>query len=103
MPARPCLTTGCPRLATTGSYCTHCTTTRNRQRNARRTHLNGDWPKVSRAIRDAWVAEHGWVCPGYQRGPHPSTDLTVDHITAGTRDDGLMVLCKSCNSRKGDR
>lgn len=101
MPARPCLTTGCPRLATTGSYCTHCTTTRNRQRNARRTHLNGDWPKVSRTVRDAWVAEHGWLCPGWQRDPHPSTDLTVDHITAGTRDDGLAILCRSCNASKG--
>lgn len=100
---RPCLTQGCDQFATTGPYCTRCTAQRQANRNRRRTHLTGDWPALSRSIRDAWVEANGWVCPGWQRDPHPSTDLTVDHITPGTRDDGLMVLCRPCNAAKGDR
>lgn len=57
-----------------------------------------------RAAVDAHVAACGHVCPGWRRRPHPSTDLTADHITplsAGGREDGpLRVLCRSCNSRR---
>lgn len=53
----------------------------------------------------AHVKQHGWVCPGYGREPHPAYDLTADHIkprAAGGSEWGkLAVLCRSCNSRKG--
>lgn len=53
----------------------------------------------------AWVAMHGWVCPGWQRPPHPSDDLSADHIIArrlgGPQDGPLNVLCRQCNSAKG--
>lgn len=101
MPSKPCITTGCPHLASNGPRCTHCQRAADQQRNARRSHLHGDWTATSRKVRDAWVEANGWVCPGYQRDPHPSRDLTTDHVTAGTRDDGLSVLCRSCNASKG--
>ncbi|MDN3356068.1 HNH endonuclease [Actinomadura sp. DC4] len=50
------------------------------------------------------VEQYGWVCPGWQRDAHPSTDLTADHVNpraAGGRIDGpLRVLCRSCNSAR---
>jgi HNH endonuclease len=53
----------------------------------------------------AWVAMHGWVCPGWQRPEHPAEELAADHIIArrlgGPQDGPLQVLCKSCNSAKG--
>lgn len=99
VPPRPCLS--CHRLAPS-TYCDVCTRQRDAKRNARRTWYQGDWTTTSRRARAAWVAEHGWVCAGYQRDPHPSRDLTVDHVTA--RDDSeLAVLCRSCNARKGAR
>lgn len=52
----------------------------------------------------AWRAEHGDWCPGWQRPPHPATDLTADHIVAfavnGDEAGELTVLCRSCNGRK---
>lgn len=55
------------------------------------------------AVVAAWVVEHGWVCPGWERPPHPSRDLTAAHIRAVARGGGkgpLTVLCRSCNSRQ---
>lgn len=59
-------------------------------------------------IRDH-VATHGWTCPGApERGhlPHPSFDLTADHIISvsedGTNDRAnLRVLCRPENIAKG--
>lgn len=99
MAPRPCL--HCGRLTPT-SPCPVCTSQRDAKRNARRSWYRGDWGRRSQAIRNAWVNQHGWLCPGYHRDPHPATDLTVDHATP--RDDTtLTVLCRSCNSRKGNR
>lgn len=54
------------------------------------------------------VQTHGWVCPGWNRPPHPSRDLTADHSTAlangghPTAPTNLHnVLCRSCNASKG--
>ena len=57
---------------------------------------------------EAWVAVHGWTCPGWHREPHPVRpgDLAADHpeplVLGGEplpREPG--VLCSSCNARKG--
>lgn len=53
----------------------------------------------------AWVEQHGWWCPGWNREPHASHDLTAEHLHP--RSDGgehgpLSVLCRSCNSSKGN-
>src|SRR5699024_2414916 len=55
----------------------------------------------------AHVALHGYVCPGWECPPHPSMDLTADHITSykqSTSENGsLQVLCRVCNGRKGSK
>lgn len=52
---------------------------------------------------DAWVARHGYHCPGYEREPHESKDLTAAHsvpVSFGGVSSRLSVLCRSCNSRQ---
>ncbi len=50
--------------------------------------------------------ERGYVCPGFQRETHLTTDLTIDHIDelrhgGDLLDEGnLQILCRSCNDRK---
>ncbi|MYE70854.1 MAG: HNH endonuclease [Gemmatimonadetes bacterium] len=54
----------------------------------------------------AWVEENGEICPGWGRVPHPSGDLTADHIvprSQGGEGGAVQVLCRSCNSRRGTR
>jgi len=59
---------------------------------------------MARAVAD-WRAKHGDVCPGYNRPPHPATDLTADHLLPRAQGGGpgspLAVLCRSCNSARG--
>lgn len=50
-----------------------------------------------------WVRDNGWTCPGYERDPHPSKDLTAAHsraVARGGTSSTLGVLCRSCNSRQ---
>src|SRR5262249_47217281 len=59
------------------------------------------WRTLSKRIRDEWVAEHGWVCPGWRRPAHPSRDLTVDHVVqlidggAAFDRSNLRVVCRA--------
>ena len=50
------------------------------------------------------VEQHGWVCPGWQRAPHNSEDLTADHVQptarGGAQSGPLRVLCRPCNSAR---
>jgi hypothetical protein len=96
MPPKPCTDCGKPTLNT---RCGRCQGQRERARNAQRPHYQGDWPALSRRIRAEWVDTHGWLCPGWQRDAHPSTDLVVDHVQARSRTE-LAILCRVCNSRK---
>ena len=57
-----------------------------------------------------YIKQYGNLCPGYERVPHNATDnnpLTADHIVpkhAGGNPFGpLRVLCRSCNSRRGQK
>ena len=60
--------------------------------------------RQSRELRTAWVARHGWICPGWKRAPHPSRDLTLDHVIpvveGGQFSGPVRVLCRSCNSAR---
>ena len=96
MAPRPCIDCGTP---TNTTRCEPCEGQRQSTRNQRRTHYHGDWPALSRQLRQQWVEQHGWVCPGWHREPHDATDLVVDHVTPRSRHQ-LTVLCRSCNSRK---
>lgn len=55
------------------------------------------------AVVAAHRAEFGDWCPGWGVPPHPSDDLTADHVVAGSALGRLAVLCRSCNARKGNR
>jgi 5-methylcytosine-specific restriction endonuclease McrA len=50
------------------------------------------------------IDQYGYVCSGYKRKPHFSTDLTADHPipTSKGGDDyqTLEIYCRSCNSSK---
>jgi len=58
------------------------------------------------AVVEAWVRTHGQWCPGYNRPGHYSEDLTAEHDEPwrnGQKEGGrLSVLCRSCNSAKGN-
>ncbi len=62
------------------------------------------------ALRQQVVAEEGTRCKDCRREIKKQLDVTVDHILprskhpelAFTRSN-LQVLCRGCNSRKGDR
>jgi HNH endonuclease len=65
------------------------------------------WRRLSKRLRAEHVGMHGWVCPGWKREPHPSRDLTADHIRqlvdGGNPLDpaNVRILCRACNSRAG--
>ena len=94
---KPCLDCG---TTTHTTRCPTCKARRDRHRNQTRPHLTGTWPALSRKLRADHVATHGWWCPGWNTPPHPSHDLTVDHVERRTGTAGYQVLCRSCNSRK---
>lgn len=95
----------CGKLISTGYKCDECRrkTERDKSRRRRRT------PK-ERTRRQTLIQQHvaiyGWVCPGFECEPHPSRDLTADHIlpvAQGGQEEGeIRVLCRSCNARRGD-
>lgn len=105
---RPCLTCGKP---TTATRCPDCTSAANIQRgSATQRGYDHAWQRASTAAIAAWVAEHGWICPGWQRAAHavPAGTLTGDHavpMAAGgpALPGHIPVLCRSCNSAKRDR
>lgn len=54
-----------------------------------------------------WIRTHGPVCPGWGRPLHTvaASNLTADHIvpvSMGGMNGALRVLCRSCNSARGD-
>ena len=100
MPRVRCLewpAAGCAGYCYPGPRCPACTQRRKKVR-------NDDRP-IAKAVVAAWVAKHGWVCPGWGRAPHPSRNLTADHVIplarGGTNNGPRRVLCNPCNARKG--
>jgi 5-methylcytosine-specific restriction protein A len=67
-----------------------------------------EWQRLSARVIARHRGQHGNWCPGYGRDRHPASDLTADHIVplaagGAPLDIGnLAVLCRSCNSTKGD-
>lgn len=106
-PKTPCVDCGNP---SSGTRCRGCYV-RNlppRQRLGRPGYTKRERLR-RKATVDAWRAEFGEVCPGYQRPAHDvvaPNRLTADHVlpyAAGGDEDGeLGVLCQSCNSAKRD-
>jgi 5-methylcytosine-specific restriction endonuclease McrA len=101
---RPCLVCGTPSPY---SRCPAHGRPTARARGYDRTH-----ERIRRQVIGAWVARHGWVCPGYQRETHQVAEngLTADHIRPRSIYPELVhdpanyrVLCRSCNQRKSNR
>jgi hypothetical protein len=98
------------RGAKTAARCRDCQRARDRAHNARRraTDTYAERQRRAATVR-AWIAEHGYLCPGWQRPPHPAdpehNPLCGDHLDppgAGGPEHGpLGVLCRRCNSAKG--
>jgi hypothetical protein len=105
MALKPCLDCGHP---SPGSRCPPCTRARERPRqrvkDQQRTHAER---QRRRAAVAQHVAEFGWWCPGWgDQDPHPSTDLTADHVvpvSQGGLDGPPVVRCRTCNGRRGAR
>ena len=76
MSKRVCPEPGCPTL-TNGGPC-------QQHRRESPTYLVRDKAERNRRALTvaAWIAEHGWTCPGWQRPAHPSRDLTAAHTIA---------------------
>lgn len=101
----------CGRLVE-GRRCESCgaaaerTTTRNKR--ARRPYTRAEQERRASTVA-TWITEHGPICPGWGRPAHTvhPTSLTADHPHAvaagGTETQALSVLCRGCNSGKGDR
>ncbi len=68
----------------------------HRRRQARRLWYKGDWPTVSQALR-----ERAETCEQCGEGFTPANPATVDHVAPRSREAGLRVLCRRCNSSKG--
>lgn len=95
MPLKPCIVASCTALVAKGSRCPQ----------HRLAYRNPERQRMRQAVRDH-VAQCGYWCPGYGIPPHPSTDLTADHViprAQGGNGSRLTVLCRSCNARKGSR
>lgn len=106
-PIRPCL--DCGSATRQGSRCPACravheSARRGRYRDdrvrptTRERGLGGSWPTIARAA----IAAQPWCsfCG-------TTEDLTCDHIVprkhGGEVSDGVQVLCRPCNGRKGAR
>ncbi|HEU4544484.1 MAG TPA: hypothetical protein VFR23_25360 [Jiangellaceae bacterium] len=105
MPLRPCLDCG---TLTAGSRCRACArpieVEYTRRKRERRPYTNAERERREQAVAEH-RSTHGDWCPGWQRPPHETTDLTADHVYAvasgGAEDGELTVLCRPCNSAKG--
>lgn len=104
MPRAPkkCGEFGCDERVVGRTYCSRHVRV---SPSSRAANLPGERARRAAAVA-AWVRVHGWVCPGYERPPHPSRDLTAAHSVAvahGGVDSELGVLCRSCNSRQSTK
>lgn len=111
MPTRTCLDCGRPVLGPrVGRQGTRCPTHQREHERAKRAKrpraTQAEEQRRAQAIAQH-VAVYGWWCPGWRRAPHPSTDLTADHIdpfaVTGREDGPLGVLCRVCNGAKSNR
>jgi hypothetical protein len=66
-----------------------------------RSHYQGQWPKIRRETIRRHIATYGYVCPTCPDADPDTNPLTVDHIRPRSLDEGVAVLCRRCNSRKG--
>lgn len=88
-PTRSCL--DCGALVVNASRCPPC-----HRAKRKKMYDNREWRKLR-----AEVVKASPVCA--TPGCGATTDLTADHVKAGTLAGGVRTLCRRCNSSKGDR
>ena len=107
MPARVCRVCGVPFIGVGLRCSAHRRSAPSRAQD--QVYADPLYRRVRKSILTAWVRDRGYWCPGapdLAHGPHPSTDLTIDHLTpisqGGHLTDrrNLRVLCRSANDRK---
>jgi hypothetical protein len=99
---------GCNRHVPVEEYsdgrCRECATRYQRDKSRRRRRTARERVRRQSAIK-LHVTRHGWICPGHNREPHESHDLTADHVLpvarGGHEEGAIRVLCRSCNSTRG--
>ena len=94
---RICAEPGCPAVVQSGRCPAHRRYSPTTQRSA------AERKRRSKAVAE-WVSANGWICPGWDRPPHPSHDLTAAHripVAGGGAGSPLTCLCRACNSRQG--
>lgn len=106
MPPRACRECGVPFIGT-GQL---CDAHRRRSSQARDTRYDDPaYRRLRKRMLGEWVRLNGWTCPGLpelRHQPHPSTDLTLDHILELSRGGSLLdrgnlrVACRSINDVK---
>jgi 5-methylcytosine-specific restriction endonuclease McrA len=67
-----------------------------------RAHYQGDWPKIRAEAIARHMAVHG-LTASCGHTVTKKSDLTVDHVKARSLEHGVRVICRSCNSRKGNQ
>jgi hypothetical protein len=106
MALKPCL--DCGQL-TPRTRCPTHERAKQRDKDARRPQRRTHQAITTNAqLVAAWVAEHGWWCPGVPRlgrAGHPATRLTAQHdqpvALGGEELAPSSVLCLPCNSADG--
>lgn len=123
--SRNYLCSECPQLAQPGSrrcerhYKPPRKPWNNNQYRANRRKTSGSKYQQSQSWRERqykrvtvenYIKQYGYLCPGYEVPPHivgKDNPLTADHIVpkhAGGDPFGpLRVLCRKCNSRRGQK
>lgn len=105
---RVCSEPGCPTLGPRPRCPEHQAQVDRHQRRTTPTKVNRsrDIERRAEAVAAHRAVRGDW-CPGFERPPHASADLTADHrvdqALGGAWDGELDVLCRACNGRKGRR
>jgi 5-methylcytosine-specific restriction protein A len=111
MVARPCIEPGCGQLTTNGTRCPdHAMLhAQIRTREHDRTRVRIRPTREERGYDRAWrrIAARTIAAHPYCAQCGATEDLTCDHLVprslGGTAADGVRVLCRRCNGRRGKR
>lgn len=102
-----CLTCKHIRVLKDAGRCAECNAVWNRKRERERSRTRvqpqyeGEWRNTARKAIDRHVLQYGYVCVLCPRANARTNPLQCDHITPGSLEGGLRVICRSCNASLG--